>query len=458
MDVLLAEADTKVVSNVLADWSLDQATLHAVSTASELGAISSEHSFSTIFLSTNLWDLEGLESLSFLLENQPRAELILLCNPDEKEKAEKAIKRGASSFLLKSVSVEILENIALKTINRLQQKINHRELEDNLLEDLLGNSPEMKKVLRLVHKLSPSNSTVLITGESGSGKEFFANIIHRFSNRSDHPFIAVNCGAIPENIVESELFGVIKGAFTGAVANKKGLFEEADTGTLFLDEVGELPHSTQVKLLRFLENREIRRVGDTENRKIDVRIIAATNRNMHDSVQEGNFREDLYFRLNTFQLHLPPLRKRKATIPNLTKFFLGKFNKEVGKSVDSIEPSAQMAMASYDYPGNVRELSNIIEHAIVMSDNGIIQLEDLPEKLWRPSSAVYTQAALPASGANEIIPDESEPTKVESLADVEKKHILYALEKLGNNQTEVAKTLGISRSTLWRKLQEHKIK
>ncbi len=452
MEILFADADLTTVNDVIEAWSLDQASLHTVSSARELGAITQTHRFSAIFLSTNLWDLNGLESLSYLLENQPQAELILLCEPSERAKAEQALKRGASSFLLKPVSIEVLENAARKTLSRLQQRKNHRELEDNLLEDLLGKSPEMKKILKLVHKLAPSTSTVMITGESGSGKEFFANIIHRFSNRAERPFIAVNCGAIPENIVESELFGAVKGAFTGAVQNKKGLFEEADTGTLFLDEVGELPMQTQVKLLRFLENREIRRVGDTENRKIDVRIICATNRNMHEMVKEGSFREDLYFRLNTFQLHLPPLRERKATIPNLTKFFLGRFNREMDRNIHNIDTAAQMALAAYDYPGNVRELSNIIEHAVVLSEESIIRLEDLPEKLWKPASSSQYKALPSQSGV-----DIREDGDIETLAEVEKKHIIYALEKLGNNQTEVAKKLGISRSTLWRKLQEHKL-
>jgi transcriptional regulator with PAS, ATPase and Fis domain len=229
----------------------------------------------------------------------------------------------------------------------------------------------MRKILKNVYKIAPTTSTVLITGKSGSGKEFLANVIHRYSKRSAEPFVAVNCGAIPENLVESELFGAKKGSFTGSTADKKGLFESANGGTLFLDEVGELSASTQVKLLRFLQNHEIRRVGETEARYLDVRVIAATNRDLQQAMYTGTFREDLYYRLNTFHLHLPPLRERKPVIPTLIRYFILKYKETHGKEILDLEPAAQYALTRYPYPGNIRELENIVEHAIVLSENGI---------------------------------------------------------------------------------------
>jgi DNA-binding NtrC family response regulator len=265
------------------------------------------------------------------------------------------------------------------------------------------------------------------------------------------------------------LFGSRKGAFTGAIANKKGLFEEAEGGTLFLDEVAELAPATQVKLLRFLQSREIRRVGDTETRTLDVRIIAATNKNVPEAVRKGEFREDLYYRLNTFHLCLPPLRERRVVIPSLVKYFVLKYSQENGKSIQRIHPAAQMALTSYDYPGNIRELENIIEHAVVLAENEEIRLEDLPDTA-RPDFAHTGVYLPPPSPANEFkanaaqlehsvnTPATSSGEDFQSLAEVEKQHILHALAVLGHNQTEVAKKLGISRTTLWRKLQEHRIK
>jgi two-component system nitrogen regulation response regulator GlnG/two-component system response regulator HydG len=269
--------------------------------------------------------------------------------------------------------------------------------------------------------------------------------------------VAVNCGAIPDNIVESELFGHVKGAFTGALSNKKGLIEEAEGGTLFLDELGELPHATQVKLLRFLENREIRPVGSSENIKVDVRIIAATNKDIQVAIAEKTFREDLFYRLNTFQLHLPPLRERSVTIPSLIRFFALKFTRELEKEITSIEPAAQVALSSYPYPGNVRELSNIIEHAIVLSEDGVIRIGDLPSDVSKLNEIKSLPVGHGVEGGELLFSEES-PESLRSLGEVEKDHIILALKVMNNNQTDTAKKLGISRSTLWRKIQDHKIK
>jgi transcriptional regulator with PAS, ATPase and Fis domain len=285
-----------------------------------------------------------------------------------------------------------------------------------------------------------------------------ANVIHRLSKRASEPFVAVNCGAIPENIVESELFGSKKGSYTGSIADKKGLFETAAGGTLFLDEVGELSPATQVKLLRFLQNHEIRRVGETENRYLDVRIIAATNQDLQKAMEANEFREDLYYRLNTFHIHLPPLRERQIVIPRLIKYFSLKYKDEHGKSIQSIDPAAQMALSIYSYPGNIRELENIVEHAIVLSEHGVIRLEDLPESVRHFHTTPQTYLPSSKGTSNELSPSNATPEDtIIPLSEMERQHIIRALNLLNGNKTDVAAKLGISRATLWRKLKEHKI-
>jgi len=480
MNVLLADPDKTFVNQVLEDWKLQDAILTAITDVSDVLSVLREDDFSVVFLSSDFLVLKDLDAVSFIKEHQPGVEIIILCSSKSVQQSENAVSRGASHYFLKPVDAALLENSARKTRTRMDSRRNYRLMEDHVLEDLLGNTPEMRKILRLLYKVAPTTSTILITGESGTGKEFVANIIHRLSKRSEEPFVTINCGAIPENIVESELFGARKGAFTGAVANKTGLFEEADSGTLFLDEVAELHSQTQVKLLRFLQEREIRPVGGTVTRQIDVRVIAATNRNVHEAVKEGIFREDLFYRLNTFQIHLPPLRNRKSSIPELVKFFILKYQQEHDKNIIGISKAAQLALGSYDYPGNIRELEHIIEHAVVLAENAEIRLEDLPENLYEFGRQEIA-GALPNPVYNMLPEDNSatdsqddfeiamdaeevdenattlEPGQIITLAEMERRHILTALTATNNNQSEAARKLGISRSTLWRKLQEHKI-
>jgi two-component system nitrogen regulation response regulator GlnG len=423
---------------------------------------------------------DNMDMVSYLKERKPGIEIFVLCDDRNWQGAAAAITRGANSFLKKPVTLSLLETTARKIQSQLQNRTNNQLMESQVLDSLLGNTPEMRKILKTVYKVAPTNSSVLITGESGSGKEFLANVIHRYSKRAAEPFVAVNCGAIPENLVESELFGSKKGSYTGSTADKKGLFESANGGTLFLDEVGELSASTQVKLLRFLQSHEIRRVGETEPRYLDVRVLAATNRDLQESMQTGKFREDLYYRLNTFHLQLPPLRERKPALPNLIKYFILKNKDAQGKDIVDLEPSALYALTKYSYPGNIRELENIIEHAIVLSEGGVIRLEDLPEEVQAGAREqavaiphIKSQEALPA----EVVPAEpvvkpvtsigfesapaqassDEGDELLSLEEMERRHILHALSVCKGNRTEVCKRLGISRATLWRKLKELKI-
>jgi transcriptional regulator with PAS, ATPase and Fis domain len=289
---------------------------------------------------------------------------------------------------------------------------------------------------------------VLLGGESGTGKEFFARIIHRMSKRDDGRFVPMNCGAIPDALFESELFGHRKGSFTGADRDKPGLVEEAHLGTLFLDEVGELSPSAQVKLLRFLQERTFRRVGENNQRTVNTRIIAATNKPLPRLIEEGKFREDLYYRLNVFYLHLPPLRERKETIPNLIRLFVHKNNINLGTSINRISKAAEVMLANYSYPGNVRELENIIEHAMVLTEGTEITEKVLPESLFQGRlmlSGPIDSSYEGKPGTNEIV----------TIAELEKRHIQMILEHLDNNYTETAKRLGVSRSTLWRKIREY---
>ena len=481
MKILIADLDKTFISDIQQSWSLaDSELLVCYDREARMPLVKNE-SISLAFIEVPFLTLENMDMVSYLKEKNPGIEIFVLCDNKNWPGATSAINRGANSFLMKPVSIDQLESTAQKIQSQQQTRNTHQLMESQVLDSLLGDTPEMRKILKTVYKIAPTTSTVLITGESGSGKEFLANVVHRYSKRAAEPFIAVNCGAIPENLVESELFGAKKGSYTGSTSDKKGLFEAANGGTLFLDEVGELSAATQVKLLRFLQNHEIRRVGETEARYLDVRIIAATNRDLQQAMHAGTFREDLYYRLNTFHLQLPPLRERKPVIPTLIRYFILKYKEAHGKDILDLEPAAQYALTRYPYPGNIRELENIVEHAIVLSDDGIIRLENLPEDVQ--AEAREKQFAIPhmkgdtqsetvevKSIGTEIpiehavkqpastAPAASEQSdEIISLEEMERRHILHALSVCEGNRTEVCKRLGISRATLWRKLKELKI-
>ncbi len=488
MRIVVADPDELFVRSVVRSWSLPQTKLIPLSGTSELVAAIERNEVDLAFIDVTLLWRNEMDVVSFLKERHPAAELVVLYDSEMRSAADRALARGASRSLQKPLDTSKLEDIARRLMQQIKDSSANRLMEDHVLDSLLGDTPEMRKILKTIYKIAPTTSTVLITGESGSGKEFLANVVHRLSKRALQPFVAVNCGAIPENIVESELFGSKKGAFTGAIADKKGLFEAAAGGTLFLDEVGELSPATQVKLLRFLQNHEIRRVGESENRYLDVRVIAATNRNLQTAMQQGKFREDLYYRLNTFHLHLPPLRERQIVIPRLISYFMLKYKQEHGKDVHSLDSAAQMALSAYSYPGNIRELENIIEHAIVLSEGGVIRLEDLPETVQReslPSGQILAIENFKNSGSPALLKNKESQNLTESselsgtsikaiavsdsgdsrvtdsiipLSELERQYIVHALAVLkGETLDEVARKLGISRTTLWRKIRENHI-
>ena len=312
-------------------------------------------------------------------------------------------------------------------------------------QNMIGVSARMQRVFRLISKVAPTESTVLITGESGTGKEMVAASIHLQSRRSHRAYVTLNAAAVPESLFESELFGHKKGAFTGAVSDKVGLLHRADHGTLFLDEVAEMPLAVQAKLLRALQNGEVRRVGDSESTRVDVRVIAATNRDPKRALAEGKLREDLYYRLSVFHIEIPPLRERREDIPLLANYFRERYARRLSKRVVRFSEQAQFYLLRYDYPGNVRELENAIERAVTLAERGEITHSDLP--------ATFREAPLPMLREGNAFPY----TEAMTLAQLEAEHIRRVLSHCAGNATRAAKSLGISRSTLWRKMRQYHV-
>lgn len=404
----------------------------------------SRKSFEVLVLDLDLTDRTDLDVVSYVRRQSPDTQIVLIFDIHQVERAIENIRRGAFFYLPKSCQPSDVALIVGKAVRVLRAEAAAQQYERSVFEGMVGTSPAMKRVLDLIRKVAPTDSTVLLLGESGTGKELLANAIHRLSPRREKPFIAINCAALPEQLLESEMFGHVKGAFTGAEANKRGLFEEADGGTIFLDEVGEMALSIQAKLLRVLQNGEIRAVGGSRIHRVDVRVLAATNRDLVEAVERREFREDLYFRLNVIQIVIPPLRERLDALPSLVDHFLKRYNRKFNRSLTNIDSQAWTLLQNYDYPGNVRELESIIAHAVILSDDDTIRVEDLPDQVRYGQGR---RLALPHYAQDDI------PT----LQEMEKRLIQTALERLNGNQSEAAKRMGISRSTLWRKMKEYGI-
>jgi DNA-binding NtrC family response regulator len=395
--------------------------------------------YDVVLTDIRMIDVDGMEVLRAYRQKSPDSIIIMMTAFGSIETAIRAIKEGAYDYVSKPFK---LDEIKLTIRRALEQK---RLLQENLfyrqelitkykLENIVGRSPQMLQVYKTVARVAESRSTVLIAGESGTGKELVARAIHFNSPRSSKPYVAVDCGSLAETLLESELFGHVRGAFTGAVTNKKGLFEEADNGTCFLDEVGDISLAMQAKLLRVIQEHEIKRVGGTETTKIDVRIIAATNKNLEELVAEKKFREDLFYRLNVVSIHLPPLRERLDDIPFLADHFLRKYAAENEKPVSRISAEVLDLLLRYQWPGNVRELENVIERAVTLSPHSLILPEDLPRRLRVEPSEISATSL---------------PSQV-SLTELEKIYIKKVLEETGGNKKRAADILGIDRRTLYR--------
>ena len=380
----------------------------------------------------------GLELLHAVCDTSPETAVILITAFATTETAIAAMKEGAYDYVTKPFKVDEIRLVVEKALEKkLLSRENRRlrsELQSQLRQrELVGTSAAMHRVYELVNQVAETRTNVLISGESGTGKELVARAIHTRSERRERPFVAINCGAIPENLLESELFGHVKGAFTGAVSGKEGLFETADGGTLLLDEVGELPGALQVKLLRVLQERTIRRVGGTSDRRVDVRILAATNRRLEEEVAAGRFREDLYYRLNVIEITIPPLRERIEDVPMLVQHFVDKYARELGKPIREVREEALRLLLAYSYPGNVRELENAVERAVALSKDGLIGEEALPPQILQPPE--------PASGGR------ISPTGVdleELVNEYERGLLLEALRRTKGVKKRAAGLLGIS--------------
>ena len=400
---------------------------------------------SVVILDLKMPDIDGMEVLQKIKDYNAAIPVIIITAHGSIETAIQAMKIGAADYITKPFKLEELKLIVKKTlqVNHLQDQIDYFQQEISMkYGKMIGQSSAMKEVNTLIRQVAKTNATVLITGESGTGKEVTAVAIHRLSNRADKPFVVVNCAALPEQLLESELFGHEKGAFTGAAARKKGRFEIADKGTIFLDEIGEMPINMQAKLLRVLQQKSFERVGGNETIHADVRVIAATNSDLSAAIAQGSFREDLYYRLNVMRINLPPLRERKEDISLLVNHFLAKFNPGRDKK---ISPEAMKILTRYDWPGNIRELQNVIERASIVCQQAEIQPAHLPGELI--DSAKEKQSPILELPDNGL-----------SLVELEKQLIIKALEKYNYNQTKAAKYLGITRPTLLYRMQKYDIK
>jgi two-component system response regulator PilR (NtrC family) len=386
-------------------------------------------------------DIDGIGLLTAVKERGLDSEVIVVTAYATPETAIQAMKQGAYDYLTKPFKVDEINAVIARALEKralvaenvfLRQQVSGKYK----LASLLGKSPLMQKVFDLIRKIHSTRTSVLITGESGTGKELVARALHTEGNRAQHPFVAVNCGAIPDELMESELFGHLKGSFTGAVADKSGLFHEADKGTLFLDEVGELSLNMQVKLLRALQERKVKRVGDTEEVEVDVRVIAATNRELEGEVANGAFRGDLYYRLNVIELRMPPLRRRREDIPLLTEHFIRRFAAEQSRHIVGFTAEAMRLLQDYDYPGNVRELENLVERAVTLSNEPQVGTDVLP--------ALKQSPPMGASDATtrEIPPDGIDLERV--INDYEREIIRQAMEQSGGVRKKAAMLLGIS--------------
>jgi DNA-binding NtrC family response regulator len=388
--------------------------------------------------------VHGFQMLESILEADPGTEVILMTAHYSTESAVEAIQKGATDYFNKPLEVEKLRLRISQILSEAEKRRATHRLDLELLdafqfEGIVARSPVMLEVFAKIRRIAPHFRTVLVSGATGTGKELVAHALHRLSPVASNAFVVCNCSAIVETLIESELFGYVKGAFTGANQDKIGVFEYANHGTVFLDEIGELPLTAQGKLLRVLQNHEIQRIGSPVLRNVDVRVIAATNRNLKSMVGDGTFREDLYYRLGAAEIQLPRLLERREDLPLLQTYFVEKFAKEYKKAVKGLTHRAQARMSSYPWPGNIRELENVLSNACMMADGAVIDLNDLPESV--------RDLATDGPGQDEILI---------SLEELQKRHILRVLDQVGENKTQAAEILGISRATLYQFLADAK--
>ena len=442
MPRILVVDDETAMRQSLKDWLMeDDYEVDLAASGEDAISMARDRSWDIILLDLKMPGMDGLETMIRLKKMIPETEILMMTAYGSIDTAVQAMKEGAFDYLVKPFDPDEIDMLIKKIVAHKELVLENILLRKKLAErhqydEIIGKSDAMQGVFDLISRVARADSTVLITGESGTGKELIAQAIHGNSNRCYMPFIAVSCGALPDSLLESELFGYVKGAFTGAENSKKGRFEMANKGTLFLDEIGDISLKTQVDLLRVLQQRELMRLGSEEVIKVDVRILAATNRDLQKAIKENRFREDLYYRLNVISIHAPPLRERKEDIPLLVKAFIEKYCLELNKEVVKIAPSALKLLLGYDWPGNVRELENVIERALVIGSGKEIVQEDLP------------------FSRKEIEPYEFP----KSLKMMEKMHIERILGESDWNISRAARELGIDRQTLYNKIEKYQIR
>jgi len=438
---ILVVDDEPAMRESLRDWLMEDGyKVDLAVSGQDALVMAEEKKWEVILLDLKMPGMDGIETLKRLKEITPDTETLIITAYATIDTAIQAMKEGAFDYLTKPFDPDELDMQIKKILDHkeliLENILLRRKLEEKYaFDEIIGKSDCMQEIFKLISRVAPTDSRVLITGESGTGKELVAQAVHANSNRCYMPFIAVSCGALPDTLLESELFGYEKGAFTGAEHSKKGRFEMADNGTLFLDEIGDISLKTQVDLLRVLQEKEFRRLGGDEVIKIDIRILAATNHDLKKAIDERLFREDLYYRLNVISIHMPPLRERKEDIPLLVKSFIRKYSLEMNREEVKIHPSALRLLIEYEWPGNVRELGNVIERALVIGQSKEIMIDDLPFK------------------QNELRP----PTLPKSLKNLEKMHIERILKESDWNISRAARDLDIDRQTLYNKIERYKI-
>lgn len=446
--VLIVDDDTTIVQ-LLQKFYSEKGYLPTTATSSEEAltkTFNKDRPFELVVCDLHLPHKSGMEVMREIKALHPKIPIIMITASQSIENAVSALKKGAFDYITKPLNLTELEIVSQRALQHLKLEKNYAELK--LLTQtpregvLLGNSQKMRELRSIVDRVGKSSANILISGESGSGKEMVARALHAKSGREEKPFVPVNCSAIPLNLLEAELFGYKKGAFTGAIETRIGLFEEAQGGTIFLDEIGDMPMALQTKLLRVLQEKKVKKIGSNDYKSIDVRIIAATHRDLKSAVRKNEFREDLYYRLNVIPIQVPPLRERKEDIPLLTYHFLKKFNLLNEKNIQGLSKEAMAKLRRFKWGGNVRELENTIERAVVLSSGPYIVEED-----------ITTEGSLEIDGKVSLLFEELMP-----LRDLEKLYINYVLDKTGGRKDEASEVLGINRKTLYRKERDFKLK
>ncbi|HSD64911.1 MAG TPA: sigma-54 dependent transcriptional regulator [Ignavibacteriaceae bacterium] len=436
--------DEKELSSLLARLlSLEGYNTDIAATAREGLYLFKREEHALVITDVRLPDADGLSLLGEIKKINPFSEVIVLTAYGTIEDGVKAIKDGAFDYITKGDEDNKIVPVVKSAMEKamMHRRIEHLEKqvgEKFSFDNITGNSTAIRHALDIAGKVADTDTPVLLIGETGTGKEIFAQAIHYAGRRKKNQFVAINCSAFSKDLLESEMFGYIAGAFTGANKNKKGLFEEADNGTLFLDEIGELDISLQAKFLRAIESNSFIKAGDTKTTKVDVRIIAATNRNLEDEIKKGNFRDDLFYRISVVKLEIPPLRERKEDIKELAEYFIEFYSRKLNRIIANVSPGFISALQNYNFPGNIRELRNIIERAVILSESKNLDVNLLPKEILFSNENIYSPVS-------------------KNLEEIEKSHILSVLKDTGGNKTKAAEILGIGLTTLYRKLQSYGI-